>query len=124
MRRAAFVAAAGIVTLLSVRAVGQSKGSLMVEWPYWAGDLTGSHYSALTDINVSNVNQLQIAWEWSVNDPIMPQFNAAPGPFQSTPLMIDNVVYFTTPYGKAVALDAETGKQLWLYDPEAYRDLQ
>ena len=36
--------------------------------------------------------------------------------------MIDNVVYLSTPFGSIVALDAETGRQLWLYDPESWRE--
>ena len=44
--------------------------------------------------------------------------------FENTPLMIDNVLYLSTPYNKVVALDAETGAALWTYDPKAYEDGQ
>jgi glucose dehydrogenase len=41
-----------------------------------------------------------------------------------TPLMIDNMMYFTTPYNRVVALNAETGAELWAFDPKAYEDGQ
>src|SRR5207249_7301318 len=37
--------------------------------------------------------------------------------FETTPLMVDGVVYFTTPASRAIALDAETGKEIWIFDP-------
>ena len=39
-------------------------------------------------------------------------------------MMIDGVLYVSTPYNQVVALDAETGRELWRYDPEAYKDGQ
>ena len=36
--------------------------------------------------------------------------------------MIDNVLYLSTPYNRVVALDAETGRELWSYDPKAYEE--
>ena len=51
-------------------------------------------------------------------------FGTRPGNFQNTPLMIDNVLYVSTPYNRVAALDAETGKELWSYDPKAYEDGQ
>ena len=50
-----------------------------------------------------------------------PEFGTTPGFFESTPLMIDGVLYVTTPYNSMAALDAETGKELWRFDGEAYK---
>src|SRR5207253_10766992 len=47
-----------------------------------------------------------------------------PGNFQVTPLMIDNVLYLSTPFNRVVALNAETGQELWAFDPKAYQDGQ
>jgi quinoprotein glucose dehydrogenase len=44
--------------------------------------------------------------------------------FENTPLMIDNVLYLSTPYNRVVALDPETGRELWFYDPRSYEDGQ
>ena len=51
-------------------------------------------------------------------------FGTQPGTFQATPLMIDDVLYLSTPYNRVVALDARTGTELWRYDPKAYEDGQ
>jgi quinoprotein glucose dehydrogenase len=48
------------------------------------------------------------------------QYGTRPGMFENTPLMIDNVLYLSTPYNRVVALDAEPGAQLWAFDPQAY----
>jgi glucose dehydrogenase len=90
------------------------------EWHYYGGDSASSHYSPLTQINKSNVRELQIAWEWKVGDEPMPQYNITPYNFEATPLMVDDVLYLPTPYHRVVALDAKTGKELWNYDPHMY----
>lgn len=90
------------------------------EWPNYGGDPGSSHYSRLTQINKTNVQQLQLAWEWNVGEEPMPNFGTAPGRLEATPLMINDVLYLPTAYGRAIALDANTGKQLWSYDPHMY----
>lgn len=89
-------------------------------WPVYAGDSGATHYSSLTDITPANVAKLDAAWEWKTGEDAMPQFGTRPANFQNTPLMIDDVLYVSTPYNKVVALDAETGKEKWSYDPKAY----
>ena len=92
----------------------------LVPWPYVAADAQASRYSPLTDINRDNVARLQLAWEWEPKERPKPN-GAMPDNFSGTPIMIDNVVYISTMYTRVVALDAETGAELWAYDPEAYR---
>ena len=81
-------------------------------WPVYAGDNAATHYSALSDIDATNVARLTVAWEWSPAEQAMAQYGTQPGNFQNTPLMIDNVLYFSTPYNRVVALDGDTGKEL------------
>ena len=90
----------------------------------YAADQGATHYSPLTDIDKSNVGRLGVVWEWRPEEDALPQFGTRPGNFQNTPLMIDNVLYVSTPYNRVVALDAETGAQIWSYDPRAYEDGQ
>jgi quinoprotein glucose dehydrogenase len=99
----------------------QSQDRGVVEWPYWGGDAANSRYSTLADISPANVNQLERAWEWNTGEMPNAQYGSRPGAFEATPIMIDNVVYISTPYHRVVALDAETGKQLWAFDPEAWK---
>src|SRR5712692_1854463 len=98
----------------------QPPSSQQVEWAYYGGDPGGSKYSALTDINAQNVQRLQIAWEWKHWETPLSEFGTTPGFFENTPLMIDGVLYVTTPYNSIAALDAETGRELWRFDGEAY----
>ena len=92
----------------------------MQEWPAYAADPGGSHYSPLTDIDRGSIARLQVAWEWKPGEDAMPDYGTRPGIFENTPLMIDNVLYLSTPYNRVVALDAETGAERWVYDPKAY----
>jgi quinoprotein glucose dehydrogenase len=93
-------------------------------WPTYAADNAATHYSPLTDITPGNVANLTIAWEWYPTDKPSAEFGTQPGNFQNTPLMIDNVLYVSTMYNRVAALDADTGRELWSYDPKAYEDGQ
>jgi len=92
-----------------------------VEWLYYGGDQAGTKYSALADINRENVLRLEIAWQWKHWETPLKEYDTTPGFFESTPLMVDGVLYVTTPYNSIAALDAETGKELWRFDGEAYK---
>jgi len=117
MRSSLFVAALALTTLIAATPAE-------VDWPYYGGDQGGMKYSVLTDINRSTVKHLVPAWQWSPSEKNLPQFGTKPGTFQNTPLMIDNVLYVSTPYNRVVALNAETGAELWSFDPKAYEDGQ
>lgn len=94
------------------------------QWPVYGADEAGTKYSPLEVINRGNVADLAIAWEWKPDETPLERFGTRPGTFQNTPLMIDNVLYVSTPYNQVAALDAETGEQRWIYDPKAYEDGQ
>jgi len=88
------------------------------EWPVTGGDPGGMRYSPLTDINRTNVSQLQVAWTYQHGDyrsgwPDLFKGTA----FQSTPIVIDRRLIFTTPYNRVIALAPDTGKELWTFDP-------
>ena len=116
MRLCAIVVVVGTVTLGA-----QDRAGEMVEWRYVGGEQSHTKYSAVDDINLTNVDQLEIAWEWEPGELPLEEFGTRPGSFEATPLMIDNVVYLSTMYTRVVALDADTGEELWAFDPEAYR---
>jgi quinoprotein glucose dehydrogenase len=106
----------GMVVVLGA----QSTHSTQVEWPFYGGDQGGAKYSELKNIDTTNVSRLGVAWTWKTGEALMPQFGSRPGMFEVTPLMIDGVLYLSTPYSRLVALNAENGKLLWSYDPKAY----
>jgi quinoprotein glucose dehydrogenase len=93
-------------------------------WPFYAGDQGATHYSPLSQINRATVKELTVAWRWRPDEKKLDQFGTQPGTFQNTPLMIDDVLYLSTPYNRVVALDAKSGAELWRYDPKPYEDGQ
>jgi quinoprotein glucose dehydrogenase len=99
---------------------GQVTKSGEMDWPFYGGDQEGTKYSALTEINTGTVSRLHVAWMWTTGETDLPQYESKPGMFEVTPLMIDDVLYLSTPYNKVVALKASTGAVLWSYDPKAY----
>ena len=82
------------------------------EWRFYGGDAGTTKYSALDQINASNVKELKIVWEWKAqNFGRRPDFN-----WEVTPLMVGGVLYFTAGTRRdAVAVDAATGETLWMY---------
>src|SRR3989442_88863 len=114
-----------VMLIVSMTSLGaQRLSQAMIEWPYYGGDQAQSKYSLAADITPKNVGQLGVAWEWRHGDMPFPQYGTRPGNFEVTPLMIDNVLYLSTPYTRVVALDAESGQQLWAFDPKIYIDGQ
>ncbi|MBM3820432.1 MAG: c-type cytochrome [Acidimicrobiia bacterium] len=110
-----------LVFVVATTALIAQQPDQQVEWRYWGGDLAGTKYSALTDINPQNLSRLELAWQWKHWETPLDEYKTIPGFFESTPLMIDGVLYVTTPYNSVAALDAATGKELWRYDGEAYK---
>jgi len=82
-------------------------------WHSFLGDKSASQYSSLTQINTENVHQLEAAWTFSTGDLIEGERTE----IQANPLIIDGVLYSTSPLKKAFALDAATGERLWIFDP-------
>jgi quinoprotein glucose dehydrogenase len=110
----AFVVIAGLVSVSGQSttfslADGTSKG----EWPYYTGDVRGTRFSPLDQINAANFNKLEVAWRFKTDNlGSRPEFK-----LEGTPLMIKGVIYTTAGSRRAViALDAKTGEQLWAFN--------
>lgn len=91
------------------------------EWRYYGGDAGGTRHSPLTQINRDTVKRLQRTWTYHIDemdrsDNAHYGHNAAP--FETTPLVIGGVLYFSTPSNRVIALDAETGAEIWKFDPQ------
>jgi quinoprotein glucose dehydrogenase len=99
----------------------QGQPQVMIEWAYAGSEPSQTKYSTAADITPSNVNRLELTWQWRPNE--LPLSDGTqPGNFQGTPLMIDDVLYLSTSFNRVVALNAETGAELWAFDPKAYLD--
>lgn len=116
-----YVVAAFAIVVAGAVVAAQRPSSPQVEWPYYGGDQGGAKYSALTGINASNVQNLRVAWQWKHWETPLQEHGTTPGFFENTPLMIDGVLYVTTPYNSIAALDAGDGRELWRFDGEAYK---
>ena len=93
------------------------------DWPVYGGDPGGSKYSTLKQIDRRNVTTLKPAWKFSTGEPVTPLPNRGKEPaFEATPIVINGTMYLSTPYGKAFALDAATGRQKWEYDAHINRE--
>jgi len=89
------------------------------EWRYYGGDQGGSRFSPLAQINTSNVQSLKRAWTYHTGELDLGLATASfQASFSCTPLVVDGVMYLSTPSSRVIALDAETGRELWKFDPQ------
>jgi PQQ-dependent dehydrogenase (methanol/ethanol family) len=79
------------------------------DWPSHGQDYKEQRFSQLAAINEENVSQLGLAWSFDTD------FNRG---LESTPIVVDGVMYVTGSWSFVYALDAKTGKLLWKYDPK------
>ena len=89
-----------------------------VDWRVTGGDPGNTRYSALNQIDTTNVAQLRVAWVYHTGD-LPPDGH---GEVQATPIVVDGVLYTTTPALAVVALRAENGTRIWRFDPRTTHD--
>ena len=77
------------------------------DWPVYGGRSENIHYSPLAQINRKNVKQLEVAWSFDTGER---------GGLQTSPIIVDGILYGITPTQKVFALDAATGNLLWKFD--------
>ena len=83
------------------------------DWPAYGGDALGSRFSALTDIDRSNVTRLAVAWTYHTGETIPAGRRRS---LEVTPIVLGGVMYISTPLGKVVALDPVSGTEKWKFD--------
>src|SRR5258706_9016695 len=83
------------------------------EWPAYGHDAGGSRFSPLDQINDKNANKLKVAWTFQTGELKTYEGTNAieQAAFEATPIMIGNMLYFSTPTSRVFALDAATGKE-------------
>ena len=94
------------------------------EWRAYGRDALGSRWSPLEQITRENVGQLQAAWTYHTGE-TAPEFagKRRQRSLEVTPLVVDGRMYISTPLGRVIALDPETGRELWKFDPKVDRDV-
>ena len=120
-RHPSFLVALVVAFTWTVVGVHGQSGAKSGEWRWYGGDAGHTRYSPLDQINAGNFSNLTIAWRFKTEHlGPRPEFQ-----FESTPLMANGVLYSTAGSRRAVvALDPETGDELWTYDPKIRLDGQ
>jgi quinoprotein glucose dehydrogenase len=91
-------------------------GAVNTDWPVYRGDPKGNQYSPLAQIHAANVHRLERAWEYKTGDANQRST------MHANPIVVGSVMYVTTPSLKAVALNAATGKEIWVFDPAKHNN--
>jgi len=86
------------------------------DWPAYGRDAGGARFSPLTQITRANVASLQVAWTYHTGEPDMAAMSHRPPALEVTPLVVDGLMYISTPAGNIIALDPATGAERWRYD--------
>ena len=93
-----------IITLIACR-----QKSDFSQWTVYRGGEESNCYSSLDQINAENVHQLKAAWIYHTRD--------SGESIQCNPIVVDDIMYVTSPAVKVIALHAATGKMIWTFDP-------
>ena len=86
-------------------------------WEHYGNTVGGSRFVALDQINRANVDRLQVAWTFHTGDIAVSDGNGAED--QLTPLQVGDRLFLCTPHNDLIALDVDTGRQLWRHDVHA-----
>src|SRR5579872_2662345 len=144
-RAALFTGGAALLIAATIIAFAQSSGGQSTdtskEWPTYGHDAGGMRFSPLTQLTPANVGNLKVAWVYHmkpaggpapVAPPTVDPESEAPGggrggrgggflggsgfrPSETTPLVVDGVMYLSTPYSRVVAVDPTSGKEIWAF---------
>ena len=140
------------LTMCATAAVAQETDSIAGEWRVYGSDKAGSKYSPLDQIDRDNFAELELVWRWRSVDGFLSKSTANGGEWwssrdtvverleeetpdlyrsqnspnytnlQATPLMIGGVLYLNTPLSQGAAVDARTGRTLWVFNPKSYEE--
>jgi quinoprotein glucose dehydrogenase len=100
--------------LLILAGCRSNSGNTYNDWKVTGGSKENTHYSSLKEIDSNNVSQLKVAWEYHCGD----ADTAKHSQIQCNPIIVNGVVYVTSPRLRLIALDAVTGKEKWGFDPD------
>ena len=94
------------------------------EWRAYAKDNASTKYSPLDQINRDSFKDLRIAWRWSSVDDELLNIDTSLWTmvYEATPLMVDGVLYTSTSLSQVAAIDPKSGRTIWKYDPETYKN--
>lgn len=86
------------------------------EWPTYGHDPGGQRFSPLAQITAANVASLRVAWTYHMRPAATTEGGGRFAGSELTPLVVDGLMFVTTPYRRVLALDPDTGSEVWAYD--------
>jgi len=104
------IARISALTALLLAALAATPALSQNEWPVYGHDQGGQRYSPLDQINAKNVSQLKPAWQYDLDS------TTARSNTEAVPIMTGGLLYVPTAHRTIVALEPETGKEVWKYD--------
>jgi quinoprotein glucose dehydrogenase len=102
-----------LVAIMAIFTFGCTQKKDYKGWPQYKGSNENIHYSSLEEVDTGNVKQLQVAWTYHTRDADSVNHSQ----IQCNPIVIDGVMYGTTPKMKLFAIDAATGQEKWQFNP-------
>jgi quinoprotein glucose dehydrogenase len=107
-------------------AVEPSPAGVPSGWPAYGSTPGGTHFSRANQITPANVSQLEVAWHHRSGDfreaREAEPYNLSQSSMQVTPILVGERLYYCTPTNRVIALNAETGEEIWSYDPQVNMD--
>lgn len=94
-------------------------GFMKGDWLHHGGDHHSTRYSSADQVNAENVKNLKLAWRWDISE-VEKDAPEKSRSYKSTPLVVNGMIYTITGINVVAALDAGTGKPVWVFDPKAY----
>lgn len=84
------------------------------DWPLYGNTARGDRFSPANEITPANAHELKVAWTYRTGEERLAGKNTV---FEVTPIKVGSALYFCTPRNQLISLDAETGKELWRFNP-------
>ena len=111
-----------LALLAAARAPAQSPEAS--DWGYYGGDMFGQRFSSLDQINRGNVARLTVAWTYHTGELSAGYAQARRLTFEATPVLAFGKLYLETGTNIVIALDPETGREQWRFDPHVDRTVR
>ena len=111
------VSAVAIAVTAAWSSMAQADPATNVIWSAYGAIPGGGRYSALDQINRDNVKTLERAWTHSSGHAQRAAAMGRGASYQVTPLYVNDTLYICTPFNRVIALNPETGKEVWFFDP-------
>ncbi|WP_279249311.1 pyrroloquinoline quinone-dependent dehydrogenase [Candidatus Marimicrobium litorale] len=118
-----------VATFLSAcqpETINEPPPGVTADWPAYGGTPGGTHFSRANQITPDNVANLEVAWHHRSGDYREARKSGASRLAQSsmqvTPILVEDRLYYCSPFNRVISLDAETGAELWAFDPKVNMD--